>query len=68
MDSETPFHQALDHRSARCLDRHADLIRLTRRNGQNPVRHLREPLAAMLERPLAEQLPGNVDDARVVRL
>ena len=68
MDREAPFHQALDHRPARCLDRHADLIRRTRRTGHNPVRHFRQPLAAMLERPLAEQLPGNVDYARLVRL
>ena len=61
---QASFHQALDHQPARCLDRHADLIRRTRRKGHNPVRHLREPLAAMLERPLAEQLPGNVDYAR----
>ena len=68
VDRQAPFHQALDHRPARCLDRHADLIRRTRRKGHNPVRHFRQPLAAMLERPLAEQLPGNVDYARLVRL
>ena len=66
---EAAFHQALDHRPARRLDRYADLARLvSRREGQQPVGHLRQPRATMLERPLPAHLPGGVEHAHLMGL
>ena len=51
--------------------RHADLARLaglTRGEGQQPVRHLRQTLAAMLERPFPEHLPDGVEHTRLMLL
>ena len=36
--------------------------------GQQPVRHLRQSSAAVLEQPLAEHLPGGIEHARLVFL
>ena len=56
---EAAFHQALDHRPARRLDRYADLARLvSRREGQQPVGHLRQPRATMLERRSPRTFPA----------
>lgn len=65
VDCEAALRQVLDHRPARRLDHHA------RQRGvpgerQQPVRHLRQPGAAVLERPFPESLPGRVQDARLV--
>ena len=66
VDREAAFHQALDHRPARRLDRHAHLRRAPGER-QHPVRHLRQTRATVLESPFREDLPGRVDDARLVR-
>ena len=71
VDRKASFHQTLHHRSSRRLDRHADLARLaglTRGEGQQPVRHLRQTLAAMLERPFPEHLPDGVEHTRLMLL
>ena len=66
VDGEAPLHQALDHRSVRRLDRHADFARLARPERQQPVRHLRQPCAAVLELPFPEHLPGGVEHTRLM--
>ena len=68
VDGEAPLHQALDHRSARRLDRHADFALVARRERQQPVRHLRQSCTAVLELPLPEHVPGGVKHARLMFL
>ena len=67
VDREAVFHQALDHRPARRLDRHAYLRRAGGER-QQPARHLRETRPAVLEAAFPENLPGSVEDARLARL
>ena len=68
VDGEAPLHQALDHRSARRLDRHADFALVARRERQQPVRHLRQSCTAVLELPFPEHVPGGVKHARLMFL
>ena len=68
VDHQTPLHQALDHRSARRLDRHADFPGLSSRERQQPVCQLRQPCTAMLERPLSEHVAVGVEHAYLMLL
>ena len=68
VDGEAPLHQALDHRSARRLDRHADFALGARGERQQPVRHLRQSCTAVLELPFPEHVPGGVKHARLMFL
>ena len=66
VDGEAAFHQALDHRPAWRLDRHADFARVALCERQQPVRHLQQPFTAVLEHRLPEHLPGSVEHARLM--
>ena len=68
VDREAALHQALDHRPAWPLDGHANFTRVLGRKRQQPVRHLRQPCTAVLERPLPEHLPNSVEHARLMLL
>ena len=68
VDRETALHQALDHRPAWRLDRHADFARVALCERQQPVRHFQQPCTAMLEHPFSEHLPVGVEHARLMSL
>ena len=68
VDGDAVLHQALDHRPARRLDRHADIARRARRERQQPVRHLRQARPAVLEHPLPEHLPASIGYAHLMLL
>jgi hypothetical protein len=68
VDLESAIEKRLDHRAMRNLDRNMDVFRLAAACGDEPIAHLCEPRAAMLEGPLAKALAAGVGKPDVMLL
>ena len=66
VEREAAFHQGLHHRPMRNLDGDPDGGQFGVRRGDEPVRHLRKPGAAVPESPFSQDRPFAVDDAGLV--
>ena len=68
VDLESAIEKRLDHRAMRNLYRNMDIFWLAAACGDEPIAHLCEPLAAMLEGPLAKPLAVGIGKPDVMLL
>ena len=68
VDLEPAIEKRLDDGAMRNLDRNMDVFRLAAACGDEPIAHLRQPLAAMLEGPFAKALAAGIGKPDIMLL
>ena len=68
VDLEAAIEKRLDDGAMRNLDRNMDMFRLAAACGDEPIAHLREPLAAVFKGPFAEALAAGIGKPDIVLL
>ena len=68
IDLETAIQQRLDDSAMRNLNRNMDVFRLAAACGDEPIAHLRQPLAAMLEGAFAKALAAGIGKPDIMLL
>ena len=68
VDLEPPIEKRLDDGAVRNLDRNIDVFGLAAACGDEPIAHLRQPLAAVFEGPFAEALAAGIGKPDVMFL